>query len=24
MKWPWEELAEEARQKSLFEADDEL
>lgn len=24
MKWPWEELAEEARQQSLFEDDDEL
>lgn len=23
MKWPWEELAEEARQQSLFEDDDE-
>lgn len=23
MKWPWEEMAEEARQLSLFEADDE-
>lgn len=24
MKWPWEELAEEARQQSLFQDDDEL
>lgn len=24
MKWPWEELAEEARQQSLFEEDDEV
>ena len=23
MKWPWEEMAEEARQQSLFEDDDE-
>lgn len=24
MKWPWEEMAEEARQQSLFEADEDI